>query len=91
MKIAKCFLIAVSVFGAAACTTVKQMPLPDGSIGHAFECSGMLDTINECYARVAKLCPEGFTIVAQSQSSVMAFDPFERTLCVRCSKSQRRA
>ncbi len=48
MKIANCILIGLSVIGAAACSTVRQMPLPEGSMGYAFQCSRMLETVDEC-------------------------------------------
>jgi hypothetical protein len=80
-------LIAASILTLAGCTTVAPMPLPDGSMGYALECNGMLDSADECYARVAGVCPQGFEIVTESRFSVMTFDPFDRTLYVRCTKS----
>ena len=86
MKIANCLLIAASALAVVACTSVRPAALPDGTMGYAFECNGMQDAVDECYARIARLCPRGFDIVAQSHSSLMTFDPFERMLYVRCRK-----
>ena len=86
MKIANALLIPGTVVALAACTTIRPMPLPDGTMDYALECNAMLDTVDECYARVAELCPQGYSIVAQSQSALKTFDPFLRTMHVRCSK-----
>ena len=86
MKLANCVLMAASIGLAAACTSLSPGEMPAGTI--AFACSPMLDTPDECYARVVKLCPHGFTILAESRSSVMAFDPFQRTLYLRCSNGE---
>jgi hypothetical protein len=87
MQIVSYFWIVMPIVMLAGCTAVRPMPLQDGSMGYAFECNGMVDSVDECYAHIARLCPQGSSIVTESASSVMTFDPFLRTLYVRCSKA----
>ncbi len=74
----------------AACTTVRPATLPYGGTGYAFGCNGMQYTEDECYARIAGVCPAGYDIVAQTRVSVVTFDPFERILYVRCREPSGR-
>lgn len=51
-------LAIVSVF-AIGCTTVEQIPAPDGEMHFSINCKR---SITNCYEKAAELCPSGYTL-----------------------------
>ena len=58
-------LFLVIMAGFAGCTTVNDIRLPDGSIGHSINCSGTAQSWGNCYTKAEELCGDsGYDIVA---------------------------
>jgi hypothetical protein len=76
-----------------ACTTSRQMTLPDGTQGQMIGCSGVQHDMGSCYLKAGEICPDGYDIVNQSQgggpnsaaaSLIGAQGGIDRELIVRC-------
>lgn len=53
------------LFSLSACAIASETYLPDGSKGFSINCSGMVQSWNDCYQKAGELCRErGFKVVA---------------------------
>ena len=77
------FIAGLLVIMLTGCTSVRESILPDGTAGYAIACN------DNCSARIAEVCPGGHQIVMTTEASVATFDPFYRSLSVRCTKANQ--
>ena len=59
-------LSLVAVLSLAACVSVNEIHLADGSIGHTITCDGRELSIETCFEKAAELCgAKGFETVTR--------------------------
>jgi len=49
--------------------SVTSVTAPSGKPGYSMKCSGWMRTIEDCYKKAAELCPHGYVIENQQQST----------------------
>jgi hypothetical protein len=73
-------LAAVSL---AACASARQASLPGGGEGYSVDCSGIQLSLADCYAKAAKVCPDGYDVAAKDLTSTV-LNPFQRSMLLSC-------
>lgn len=80
----------------AACVSVNDVQLGDGSVGHAISCNGRERSIETCFDKAAEICGSGGfeTVTREGRSTVRSIakgstdpntSPFDsRNILVRC-------
>jgi hypothetical protein len=60
--------LALVFLTLAACASAppKQFPGPNGRPAYAVGCSGKWNSIEDCFAQVALLCPRGYDVITQT-------------------------
>jgi hypothetical protein len=77
-------LCMLALLVLAACANAHPSALPGGGTGYAIGCSGIQNTMDDCYAKAAQICPAGYDVAAATQEFVPIINPFERSMYVRC-------
>jgi len=55
-----------------SCATIDPITLkgPNGNQGYSMRCSGMGRTLEMCYQKAGEVCPKGYNIMRQDNSTV---------------------
>lgn len=53
------FIFLILFFG---CSTSDKTVMPSGEKGYAISCDGAFVSMNKCYQKAAKLCPDGYEV-----------------------------
>ena len=59
----------------AGCATAKRVMAPSGKMGFSIECNGTAVSMTSCYEKAAEVCPNGYSIIAQNNSSGIVANP----------------
>jgi hypothetical protein len=64
--------LASILLSLSSCATIDPIPLkgPNGNQGYTMRCSGMGRTLEMCYQKAGEVCPNGYNIVGQDNSTV---------------------
>ncbi len=62
-------LCLLSLAALTACTTVKEVTLPDGTTGYNISCDGSIQTAAACMNKAGEICPGGYDVIAADSTS----------------------
>lgn len=63
------------------CATATPVIVPSGQIGYSIDCNGTAVSMNVCYEKAGQVCPNGYILITQNESSgmiVMPTKPYNR-------------
>lgn len=68
----KITVVGVLFFLLSGCAVIKPQPFkgPDGGQAYTMKCSGFGRTLEKCYQKSGEICPNGYSIVNQSSSTI---------------------
>ncbi len=88
-KILMTLLVALGISGCAYMGVQhSDIVLPDGSPGHSVTCNA--SSVNWCYERISKECPNGYTLLNGSQTETTVFTGYvftqntQQTIFFKC-------
>lgn len=75
-------VLAVGIVLGGCAVSPEQFSGPTGKAAYTMACSGMMRTVADCYREASRLCPAGYTVVAESHTGHV--DGVSRRLTVEC-------
>lgn len=67
--------VLLGLCALTACTTSRQITLPDGSQGKMVQCNGTLNDMASCQIEAGKACPAGYTVIDGNERRGIASMP----------------
>ena len=65
-------IVFLLLLTGCASVSPEQFVGPNGNTAYSMRCSGMGRTLDDCYKKAEKLCPDGYTVI-DAASSIIAF------------------
>lgn len=62
---------AVALILAGCAVSPSPVTAPSGRPGYSMKCSGFGKSVQDCYAKAAELCPQGYNVEANKSQFVM--------------------
>jgi len=67
----KIIILAVILFISACGVEPVRFMGPNGNAAYSMRCSGFGRSLEECYQKSGEVCPQGYTIIDRSSSTVI--------------------